>query len=925
MQNDALIHSYCQVIGTGDDGSSPCLLVSVEKAPRYSGGELTENKILRRYLFNVGEGTQRFCGEAGVKLAKLNKVFLTGTGAEEHAGLSGLVLTLSALCSPALEVFGPAGVDKLVEGLHAFGPRVGKCPIVSPMPLPLGPGESQCSYVLGDEHMEVRCGVVDPARRGPAEEVRSVDSSSSGESSGDSSSSSSSSSSEEEGSGSDEESSDDSGSSDDGSDEGETSARVVNLTARTAAVPAGVPARGPAVLYRCRVLYGAGSTFLVLSCPNVSYVPAVRDHAIVRGARGKDSVLFVFHLSPEDVVEEAAYAPLLALKGTHVLLGYGSRGRARGAGGLQHYKLAERSVQLNFVAPQAFPLHSALKNAGVLLTSGGDATSDDGVGLLSEEGRGNGGGDGGGGGSREVVGHTLSKAVLLPASVRGIDLSAVRPPVEIDEIREDMEQRLEEAGLRHERDRIVEQLCGASELVSESALPPYETGEEDECAGSSGCFAGFPGMRESSLPPIDPGPDPRASVSSGAPQARLSSFLPPPPPPPPMRSDRPGKRARTASGNNGRPSPHHFSTPRQPPPTPPYPPEPPSLFSAGGMAGVEVFFLGTGSAAPTKNRGCSGILLRIPQNVSVGRHGGPIDGKGKPLRLLIDAGEGTLGHLERQFGREGALREIRGLDCVWVSHKHADHHTGLFRLIAEHHRAREASRLEAERGGSRGTTPAPLVVVAPSAVLTFIRACKEFSGEEISYQAMQCKEIERGGDWQGGPPAGERGWGGKNKRVSVLLDGMRSVPVFHCREAYGLVVQLRKGGAKLVYSGDTRPCDGLVRAGAGASLLIHEATFDDSMQQDAISKFHCTTSEALEVGRRMRAREVVLTHFSQRYPRVPVLDTARTQRFCVAFDGMVLNSVTVGALPAAANVLSQLLEPKAEEGEEGVQEEIILA
>lgn len=59
---------------------------------------------------------QRFCGEAGVKLAKVNKVFLTGTGAEEHAGLSGLMLTLSALGSPLLEVFGPAGVDKLAVG-----------------------------------------------------------------------------------------------------------------------------------------------------------------------------------------------------------------------------------------------------------------------------------------------------------------------------------------------------------------------------------------------------------------------------------------------------------------------------------------------------------------------------------------------------------------------------------------------------------------------------------------------------------------------------------------------------------------------------------------------------------------------------------------------------------------------------------------
>lgn len=50
--------------------------------------------------------------------------------------------------------------------------------------------------------------------------------------------------------------------------------------------PVGVPSRGPAVLYRCRVLHGVGSTFLVLSCPNLLYIPAVKNHAIVSGARG---------------------------------------------------------------------------------------------------------------------------------------------------------------------------------------------------------------------------------------------------------------------------------------------------------------------------------------------------------------------------------------------------------------------------------------------------------------------------------------------------------------------------------------------------------------------------------------------------------------------------------------------------------------
>lgn len=54
-----------------------------------------------------------------------------------------------------------------------------------------------------------------------------------------------------------------------------------------------------------------------------------------------------------------------------------------------------------------------------------------------------------------------------------------------------------------------------------------------------------------------------------------------------------------------------------------------------------------------------------------------------------------------------------------------------------------------------------------------------------------------------------------------------------------------------------------------ASLLIHEATFDDTMEQDASAKRHSTVSQALDVARRMNAGHVILTHFSQRYPSLP--------------------------------------------------------
>ena len=57
--------------------------------------------------------------------------------------------------------------------------------------------------------------------------------------------------------------------------------------------------------------------------------------------------------------------------------------------------------------------------------------------------------------------------------------------------------------------------------------------------------------------------------------------------------------------------------------------------------------------------------------------------------------------------------------------------------------------------------------------------------------------------------------------------------------------------------------------GKGSTVLLHEATFDDELQGDAMAKKHSTTSEALGVGRAMGAKRVLLTHFSQRYQKIP--------------------------------------------------------
>ena len=79
-------------------------------------------------------------------------------------------------------------------------------------------------------------------------------------------------------------------------------------------------------------------------------------------------------------------------------------------------------------------------------------------------------------------------------------------------------------------------------------------------------------------------------------------------------------------------------------------------------------------------------------------------------------------------------------------------------------------------------------------------------------------------------------------------------------------------GFKFSYSGDCRPCEEFVRIGNGSTVLLHEATFDDELRGDAEAKKHSTTSEAIGVGMAMGARRIILTHFSQRYQKIPVME-----------------------------------------------------
>lgn len=91
---------------------------------------------------------------------------------------------------------------------------------------------------------------------------------------------------------------------------------------------------------------------------------------------------------------------------------------------------------------------------------------------------------------------------------------------------------------------------------------------------------------------------------------------------------------------------------------------------------------------------------------------------------------------------------------------------------------------------------------------------------------------------------------------------MECVPVFHCQQAYGVVLHYDSVYyQKITYSGDTKPCPLFVEKSMGANLMIHEATFYDDFESIE-SMSHSTLTQAITAGYTSGAERLLLTHFS---------------------------------------------------------------
>ena len=313
---------------------------------------------------------------------------------------------------------------------------------------------------------------------------------------------------------------------------------------------------------------------------------------------------------------------------------------------------------------------------------------------------------------------------------------------------------------------------------------------------------------------------------------------------------------------------------------------------------VVVTFLGTGSAQPAKHRNVTGILLEVEKD-------------GENYSALLDSGEGSLGQIYRSKNGNTTVVDnvLINMHFAWISHVHADHHVGLPSILAKRREAFLSSGVKEEDIPN-------LTVFGPRPLRWFLSQCEKI--EPLSYRFVDCRDTLESKTMQELLLSSSSS---SSSSFSSPFEKLVSIPVTHCAHAFGIKLEGMTNKSNLpysiVYSGDTRPCENMRTAAKECTLLIHEATFEDGLEHEALAKKHSTTAEALEIG--SSAYLNILTHFSQRYPKVPSFNgddgiaSARGQNAMIAFDLMRVDFKNLRRIPSLLPNVRELFDEEDDE------------
>lgn len=295
---------------------------------------------------------------------------------------------------------------------------------------------------------------------------------------------------------------------------------------------------------------------------------------------------------------------------------------------------------------------------------------------------------------------------------------------------------------------------------------------------------------------------------------------------------------------------------------------------------IEITFLGTVSGIPSKERSHPAIVLEYYGE--------------KKDTLLFDCGEGT------QLQLMKSTVSFMDIDKIFISHWHADHFAGLIPLIQTMNLEKRKRELkifgpEAERFVSDIVDLGYFGLRFPVTAINV-----PFEGEDITklldeeeYEVFSTpvlhtvpavaycfKEKDRWGiDLKKLKELGlKRGaWLKKLKKLGELDYRGKKVKIQDIANV--------KPGLKVVYSGDTKPCDNMIKIAQDSDLLIHDGTFLEEEE----GKAHADVKQAAKIAKKAEVKQLILTHISRRYRDVKELEEEARKVFLntrIAYDLM---------------------------------------
>lgn len=261
--------------------------------------------------------------------------------------------------------------------------------------------------------------------------------------------------------------------------------------------------------------------------------------------------------------------------------------------------------------------------------------------------------------------------------------------------------------------------------------------------------------------------------------------------------------------------------------------------------------LGTGAALVDPERGHSGIVVSVD-----GRH------------YLLDIGHGTTRQLVR------ANIDPSTVNHLFISHLHFDHieDAGYF-LIATWMQNRQ---VKPSIYGPPGTRRFIGHLLEDGAFQADIQARAQYRqrADTIEMVRPAVHEFSPGLVFQ-------------DDLVKVYADYVDHIPseILHC---FGFRIEV--AGKVLAFSGDTKPCDAMLRLAEGADLLMHECTFPEEAlefrRKTNIGTYaHTSPTELGKLATRARVKNLVATHFGHFDTTSPILKKSLARHMPIELVG----------------------------------------